>query len=48
MTTSMQAYAGIGSKGIGLGNINNQETCCRCSGNSIFGSSGIGPTLATC
>jgi amino acid transporter len=46
VTTSVQAYAGIGSKGIGLGNTNNQGDVLSVLGNSIFGSTGIGPTLS--
>jgi len=46
VTTSVQAYAGIGTKGIGLGNSNNQGDVLSVLGNSIFGSTGIGPTLS--
>jgi amino acid transporter len=46
VTTSVQAYAGIGSKGIGLGNSSNQGDVLSVLGNSIFGSTGIGPTLS--
>jgi len=46
VTTSVQAYAGIGSKGIGLGNTSNQGDVLSVLGNSIFGSTGIGPTLS--
>jgi amino acid transporter len=45
VTTSVQAYAGIGSKGIGLGNSSNQGDVLSVLGGSIFGSKGIGPTL---
>ena len=46
VTTSVQAYAGIGTKGIGLGNTNNQGDVLSVLGSSIFGSTGIGPTLS--
>jgi len=46
VTTSVQAYAGIGSKGIGLGNTSNQGDVLSVLGDSIFGSTGIGPTLS--
>jgi amino acid transporter len=46
VTTSVQAYAGIGSKGIGLGNTSNQGDVLSVLGNSIFGSTGIGPALS--
>jgi amino acid transporter len=45
-TTSVQAYAGIGTKGIGLGNSNNAGDVLSVLGNSIFGSTGIGPVLS--
>jgi amino acid transporter len=46
VTTSVQAYAGIGSKGIGLGNSANTGDVLSVLGSSIFGSTGIGPTLS--
>jgi amino acid transporter len=46
VTTSVQAYAGIGTKGIGLGNTSNQGDVLSVLGDSIFGSTGIGPTLS--
>jgi amino acid transporter len=46
VTTSVQAYAGIGAKGIGLGNTSNQGDVLSVLGSSIFGSTGIGPTLS--
>ena len=46
VTTSVQAYAGIGTKGIGLGNTANTSDVLSVLGNSIFGSTGIGPTLS--
>jgi amino acid transporter len=46
VTTSVQAYAGIGSTGIGLGNTANTGDVLSVLGNSIFGSKGIGPTLS--
>ncbi|MBV9092933.1 MAG: APC family permease [Streptosporangiaceae bacterium] len=46
VTTSVQAYAGIGSKGIGLGNSSNQGDVLSVLGGSIFGSTGIGPVLS--
>ncbi len=46
VTTSVQAYAGIGSKGIGLGNTANEGDVLSVLGGSIFGSTGIGTTLS--
>jgi len=46
VTTSVQAYAGIGSKGIGLGNTANQGDVLSVLGGSIFGSSGFGQVLS--
>jgi amino acid transporter len=46
VTTSVQAYAGIGTTGIGLGNSSNQGDVLSVLGTSIFGSTGIGPTLS--
>jgi amino acid transporter len=46
VTTSVQAYAGIGSTGIGLGNSANTGDVLSVLGNSVFGSTGIGPTLS--
>jgi amino acid transporter len=46
VTTSVQAYAGIGSTGIGLGNSSNQGDVLSVLGTSIFGHTGIGPTLS--
>jgi amino acid transporter len=46
VTTSVQAYAGIGTKGIGLGNTGNEGDVLSVLGNSVFGSTGIGPTLS--
>ncbi len=45
VTTSVQAYAGIGTKGIGLGNTGNQGDVLSVLGHSVFGGTGIGPTL---
>jgi amino acid transporter len=46
VTTSVQAYAGIGSKGIGLGNSSNSGDVLSVLGGSIFGSSGFGQVLS--
>jgi amino acid transporter len=46
VTTSVQAYAGIGTHGIGLGNTSNEGDVLSVLGNSVFGSTGIGPTLS--
>jgi amino acid transporter len=46
VTTSVQAYAGIGSKGIGLGNSANSGDVLSVLGGSIFGSSGFGLFLS--
>jgi amino acid transporter len=46
VTTSVQAYAGIGSKGIGLGNSANSGDVLSVLGGSIFGSSGFGTFLS--
>jgi amino acid transporter len=46
VTTSVQAYAGIGSTGVGLGNTSNEGDVLSVLGGSIFGSTGIGPTLS--
>jgi amino acid transporter len=43
---SVQSYAGIGSKGIGLGNGKNQNDVLSVLGSSIFGTSGLGTTMA--
>jgi amino acid transporter len=44
-TTAVQAYAGIGTKGIGLGNPADEDDVLSVLGHSIFGGTGIGPTL---
>ncbi len=43
---SAQTYAGIGTKGIGLGNPNNQGDVLSVLGHSVFGSSGFGNVLS--
>jgi amino acid transporter len=45
VTTSVQAYAGIGTTGIGLGNAADEDDVLSVLGHSIFGGTGIGPTL---
>jgi len=40
-----QSYAGIGTKGIGLGNPNNQNDVLSVLGHSVFGTSGFGNVL---
>src|SRR6516162_2807221 len=42
---SMQAFAGIGSKGNGLGNINNAGDVLSIQSNAVFGTTAIGPTF---
>ena len=42
---SVQSFAGLGTKGIGLGNPNNQNDVLRVLGHSVFGSSGFGSFL---
>ncbi len=42
---STQSYAGIGTKGIGLGNPNNQGDVLSVLGHSVFGTSGLGNVL---
>ena len=42
---SMQAFAGIGSKGNGLGNINNAGDVLSIQGHAVFGTGGLGTTL---
>ncbi len=39
---SMQAFAGIGSKGNGLGNVNNAGDVLSIQGHAVFGSGGVG------
>jgi len=46
VTTSVQAYAGIGTTGIGLGNSNNSGDVLSVLGSSIFGTSGFGSVLS--
>ena len=43
MITSIQAFAGVGTKGNGLGNPDNFGDVLSVQGNAIFGGSGIGP-----
>jgi amino acid transporter len=43
--TSVQAFAGVGTKGNGLGNTVNTGDVLSVQGNAIFGGSGIGPTF---
>src|SRR5215475_8625240 len=42
---SMQAFAGIGTKGHGLGNLNNAGDVLSIQSNAIFGTTGAGPTF---
>jgi amino acid transporter len=42
---SMQAFAGIGTKGTGLGNLANAGDVLSVQSNAIFGTTGIGPTF---
>src|ERR1017187_3640292 len=46
VTTSVQAYAGIGTTGIGLGNTSNQGDVLSVLGGSIFGAGALGSTLS--
>jgi amino acid transporter len=46
VTTSVQAYAGIGATGVGLGNTANQGDVLSVLGGSIFGTSGFGSVLS--
>jgi amino acid transporter len=39
---SSESYAGLGSKGIGLGNTNNESDVISVMGHSVFGTSGVG------
>jgi amino acid transporter len=43
---SAQSYAGVGTKGVGLGNPNNQGDVLSVLGHSVFGSSGFGSVLS--
>jgi amino acid transporter len=43
---SIEAYAGVGSTGIGLGNVANQNDVLSVLGSSIFGTSGFGSFLS--
>jgi amino acid transporter len=43
---SAQSYAGVGSKGIGLGNPSNQGDVLSVLGHSVFGTSGLGNVLS--
>ncbi|HMD45488.1 MAG TPA: APC family permease [Acidimicrobiales bacterium] len=45
VVVSAQAYAGLGTKGIGLGNTANQGDVLSVLGTSIFGTSGVGTVL---
>jgi amino acid transporter len=42
---SMQSFAGIGTKGTGLGNVNNAGDVLSVQANNIFGTTGAGPTF---
>src|SRR5499427_560327 len=42
---SMQSFAGIGTKGNGLGNLNNAGDVLSIQGNAVFGNSGFGSVL---
>jgi amino acid transporter len=42
---STESYAGIGTKGIGLGNVNNQNDVLSVLGHSVFGTSGFGSVM---
>ena len=46
VSVGAQAYAGVGDKGIGLGNPDNSSDVLSVLGNSIFGSSGLGTTMS--
>src|SRR6185312_16417547 len=46
VSLSAQVYAGVGDKGIGLGNPDNSSDVLSVLGNSIFGSSGLGTTMS--
>ena len=46
VSVAAQAYAGVGDKGIGLGNPDNQSDVLSVLGSAIFGSSGIGSVLS--
>ncbi|MCX4537206.1 amino acid permease [Streptomyces sp. NBC_00841] len=46
VTTSAQAFAGVGSTGIGLGNRDNAGDVLSGLGNAVFGSNGLGPLFA--
>ena len=45
VTVAAQSFAGIGTKGIGLGNSNNSNDVLSVLGHAVFGGSGIGPIL---
>jgi len=45
VVVSTQSYAGIGTKGIGLGNPSNQNDVLSVLGHSVFGNSGFGSVL---
>src|SRR5499427_3618522 len=42
---SMQSFAGIGTKGNGLGNLNNAGDVLSVQSNAVFGTTGVGPTF---
>src|SRR5215471_13319929 len=42
---SMQAFAGVGTKGTGLGNLANAGDVLSIQSNAVFGTTGIGPTF---
>ena len=42
---SMQAFAGIGTKGNGLGNVNNAGDVLSIQGSAVFGTTGFGPVF---
>jgi amino acid transporter len=46
VTLAAQSFAGIGSKGIGLGNENNSGDVLSVLGKAVFGSGGLGTTLS--
>jgi amino acid transporter len=45
-TTAAQAFAGIGAKGIGLGNADNQNDVISVLGKAVFGGGGVGTFLS--
>lgn len=46
VTVAVQSFAGIGTKGIGLGNADNQGDVLSVLGKAVFGSSGVGTVMS--